>query len=419
MTSLAVALRTRTFRSLGRHRNYRIFFGGQLVSLAGSWMQNVALAWLVLELSSSPLAVGALAFWRFVPFTVFGLVAGVVTDRVESRKLVIGTQAAAMLVSVVLAVVTLTDTATLPLVFALAAVGGVTLAFDAPGRQSLTFQMVGPRELPNAVALNAGLFNGSRVIGPAIAGAVIAAAGTGICFVINAFSFLAVLAALASLRPEELHPVDRDPSARLVDGTRRALAYAAGHPELRLVLAAVTIVSTVGFNFHVLVPLLAADTLHVGPEGFGLLSASFGLGALVGALVTASFHEASWRLFATGGTGFGVLALALAPVREATVAGVLLFAVGISFTLFTANANALVQLGAPDRLRGRLIGLYLFAFVGLAPVGGLFAGWLAELGGTALAFSVAGVTSLATIAIASGWRLRAAPQPMLSTTADR
>ena len=129
-------------------------------------------------------------------------------------------------------------------------------------------------------------------------------------------------------------------------------------------LGVVTIVSTVGFNFHVLVPLLAADTLHVGPEGFGLLSASFGLGALVGALVTASFREASWRLFATGATGFGVLALALAPVVDAVLAGVLLFAVGISFTLFTANANALVQLGAPDHLRGRMIGLYLFAFVG-------------------------------------------------------
>jgi MFS family permease len=406
MTSVALALRTRTFRSLGRHRNYRIFFTGQLVSLAGTWMQNVALAWLVLELSSSPLAVGALAFWRFVPFTVFGLVAGVVTDRIDSRKLVMATQASAMAVSIALAVVTLTGTATLPLVYVLAALGGITLAFDAPGRQSLTFQMVGPSELPNAVALNAGLFNGSRVIGPAIAGAIIAAAGTGICFVLNAFSFLAVLAALAAIRPEELHAVERDPKARLVEGTRRALAFAAHHPQLRLVLLAVTVVSTVGFNFHVLVPLLAADTLHVGPEGFGLLSASFGLGALVGALVTASAREASWRLFATGAAGFGFLALALAPVRDAVLAGVLLFAVGIAFTLFTANANALVQLGTPDRLRGRLIGLYLFAFVGLAPVGGLFAGWLADLGGTQLAFTVAGATSLVTIGLASASRTR-------------
>jgi MFS family permease len=369
-------------------------------------MQNVALAWLVLELSGSPIAVGALAFWRFVPFTVFGLVAGVLADRVDSRRLVMATQASAMLVSLALAVVTLTGTATLPIVYALAALGGVTLAFDAPGRQSLTFQMVGRSSLPNAVALNAGLFNASRVVGPAIAGLVIAAAGTGICFVINAFSFLAVFIALLSLRADELHAVAKDPSARVIDGMRRAFGYAARDPQLRAVLGVVTVVSTVGFNFHVLVPLLAADTLKVGLEGFGFLSASFGLGALVGALVTATLRGASWRLFAAGATGFGVTALALAPVENAVLAGILLFAVGISFTLFTANANALVQLGAPDHLRGRMIGIYLFGFVGLAPVGGLFAGWLTEIGGTQLAFAVAGVTSLVTIGIASARRSR-------------
>lgn len=406
MTSLAIALRTRTFRSLRRHRNYRIFFYGQLVSLAGSWMQNVALAWLVLELSGSPLAIGVLAFCRFVPFTVFGLAAGVVADRMDTRKLVMATQGAALIVSVALAVVTLTGTATLFVVYVLAALGGITLAFDAPGRQSLTYQMVGPRSLPNAVALNAGLFNGSRVIGPAIAGVVIAVAGTGICFVINAFSFLAVLVALSRLRGEELHHVERDPSARIIQGMRRALGFVRRDPQLRAVFGVVAVVSTVGFNFHVLVPLLAADTLHLGPGGFGVLSASFGLGALVGALVTATFREASWQLFATGATGFGVLALALAPVEHAVPAGILLFAVGISFTLFTANANALVQLGAPDHLRGRMIGLYLFAFVGLAPVGGLLTGWLAEMGGTQLAFSVAGVTSLLTIGVASLRRAR-------------
>ena len=407
MTSLAIALRTRTFRSLRRHRNYRIFFYGQLVSLAGSWMQNIALAWLVLELSGSPLAIGALAFCRFVPFTVFGLAAGVVADRMDTRRLVMATQGAALIVSIALAVVTLTGTATLTVVYVLAALGGITLAFDAPGRQSLTYQMVGPRSLPNAVALNAGLFNGSRVIGPAIAGVVIALAGTGICFVINAFSFLAVLVALSRLRAEEFHHVERDPSAR---SRSRACAgrsrTCAASPQLRAVFTVVAIVSTVGFNFHVLVPLLAGETLHVGPEGFGLLSASFGLGALVGALVTATFRNASWKLFATGATGFGILALALAPVVNAVLAGVLLFAVGISFTLFTANANALVQLGAPDHLRGRMIGLYLFAFVGLAPVGGLLTGWLADLGGTPLAFAVAGVTSLLTIGVASLRRAR-------------
>ena len=406
MSTLAFALRARTFRSLRRHRNYRIFFTGQVVSLAGTWMQNIALAWLVIELSGSPLAIGALAFWRFVPFTIFGLVAGVVADRIESRKLVMATQASAMVISIALAVVTLTDTATLPIVYVLAALGGVALAFDAPGRQSLTFQMVGPRELPNAVALNSGLFNGSRVIGPAIAGIVIATVGTGLCFVLNAVSFLAVLTALAIVRQEELRPIVRDPSTRVIEGLRRGFAYAWNDPQLRLILTVVTVVATVGFNFHVLVPLLAADTLHVGPEGFGLLSASFGLGALIGALATATFREASWRLFAVGTASFGVLVLLLAPVQNAYLAGTLLFGIGIAFTLFTANANALVQLAAPDHLRGRLIGLYLFAFLGLAPVGGLLAGWLAQVGGTTLAFSVAGVISLATIGLANASRAR-------------
>ena len=401
MSTIAFALRARTFRSLRRHRNYRIFFSGQLISLAGSWMQNVALAWLVIELSDSPLAVGALMFCRFVPFTIFGLVAGVLVDRFETRRLVMGTQASAMLVSILLAALALADATTLPAVYVLAALGGVALAFDAPGRQALTFEMVGPRELPNAVALNAGLFNGSRVIGPAIGGAVIATLGTGVCFVVNAVSFLAVLAALASMREEELHPVAHAPGAGFVHGTREALAFVWRDPELRMVLGVVTLVSTVGFNFHVLVPLLASDTLRVGPGGFGLLSAGFGLGALVGALVAASSHGASWRLLAVGGGGFGILALLLAPVEDSLLAGALLVAIGVCFTLFTANANALVQLGAPDHLRGRLIGLYLFAFVGLAPFGGLLSGWLAEIGGTELAFSVAGATALATVAAAS------------------
>jgi MFS family permease len=409
MSTLVFTLRARTFRSLRRHRNYRIFFTGQLVSLAGTWMQNVALAWLVIELSGSALAIGALAFWRFVPFTLFGLAAGVVADRFESRRLVMTTQAAAMAISIALAVVTLTDTATLPIVYALAALGGIALAFDAPGRQSLTFQMVGPRELPNAVALNSGLFNGSRVIGPAIAGLVIAAVGTGLCFVLNAVSFLAVLAALALVREEELREVVKDPSVRMVDGVRRAFGHAWHDPQLRLILAVVTVVSTVGFNFHVLVPLLAADTLHVGPEGFGFLSASFGVGALAGALAAATFRYASWRLFAIGTASFGVFALLLAPVQNAYLAGVLLVGIGVSFTLFTANANALVQLAAPDHLRGRLIAVYLFAFVGVAPVGGLLAGWLAEIGGTSLAFAVAGVTALASIGVANGLRNRTAP----------
>ena len=401
MRLLSIALRRRTFTSLRRHRNYRLFFAGQVVSVAGTWMQNIALAWLVIELSGSPLAVGALAFCRFVPFFVFGLFAGVVIDRLDTRRLLLGTQGAAMVVSIALAVVTLAGWATLPVVYALAAIGGLVLVFDAPGRQTLTFQMVGESELQNAVALNSGLFNASRVIGPALAGFLIAAVGTGLCFVVNAISFLAVLVALCLIREDELFPVEKRPGTKLVAGVREGLAWAAHTPLARTVLAVVTIVSLVGFNFHVLVPLLASQTLHVGAGTFGVLSAAFGLGALAGALATASMREASPRVFVGGAVGFSLAMLALALAHTVDVALVLLLLLGMSFSLFTSSANALVQLASPPHLRGRVMSLYLFAFAGLAPVGGLVAGFLAEQGGTTLAFGLAGVAGLLAIAWAA------------------
>ena len=353
-----MTLRRRTFRSLRRHRNYRLFFSGQIVSVAGTWMQNIALAWLVIELSGSPLAVGALAFCRFVPFLALGLVAGVIIDRFDTRRLLLATQGAAMVVSIVLAVVTLAGVATLPVVYALAALGGLVLVFDAPGRQTLTFQMVGQSELQNAVALNSGLFNASRVIGPALAGLLIAAVGTGLCFVVNAVSFLSVLVALRLMREDELYPVEKRPGTRVVAGIREGLAWAWRAPVARVVLIVVTVVSLVGFNFHVLVPLLASQTLDVGAGTFGILSAAFGLGALVGALATASLREASPRAFVGGAVGFSVLMLALALVHSVPVALVLLLGLGMSFALFTASANALVQLDAPPHLRGRVMSLY-------------------------------------------------------------
>ncbi len=401
MSTVALALRSRTFRSLRRHHNYRLFFAGQLVSLAGSWMQNVALAWLVLSISRSPLAVAALLFCRFAPFTLFGLFAGSIVDRLDTRRLVLWTQAAAMTVSAALAVVTLTGTATLPIVFVLATLGGITLVLDAPGRQSLTFEMVGPRELPNAVALNSGLLNASRVIGPALAGVLIATVGVGVCFLVNALSFVAVLAALLAMREDELYPVEHDRSVTVLAGTREGLAFAWRNRQVRAVLVVVTCVGLVGFNFNTLVPLLASDTLHVDARTFGLLSAAFGIGALAGAIATASLARATFRMFRMGTLGFSLLLLALAPVHDTRLAGLLLVAIGASFTLFAANANALVQLAAPDHLRGRLIALYLFAFVGLAPLGALLSGTLVQIGGTRLAFVVAGTVGLAATAFAA------------------
>jgi MFS family permease len=406
VTAALLALNRRTFASLRRHRNYRLFFSGQVISVSGTWMQNVALAWLVVELTSSPLAVGALAFCRFVPFTIFGLVAGVVADRLDNRRLVIGTQSASMAISATLATLALTDSATVPLVYALALAGGTALVFDAPGRHALTFQMVGRDELPNAVALNASLFNASRVVGPAVAGVVIAAVGVGACFLINTFTFLAVLAGLLLMRVSELVPVERaEERPTVVRGVREGLEYVFRNPRMRAIIVLVTVVSTVGFNFHVILPLLASETLHAGPEVFGLLSAGFGLGALTGALLTATLGRASWKLFLLGLATFSSSLLLLAPVTSVALAAVLLFVTGASFTLWTSNGNSILQLGAPDALRGRVVSLFLFAFAGFAPLGGLLSGWLVDVGGTELSFAVAGLVGLA----ATVYAVRAVP----------
>ncbi len=409
MSAFALTLQTRTFRSLRRHHNYRLFFAGQIVSLAGSWMQNVALAWLVLSLSRSPLAIAILLFCRFAPYTLFGLFAGSIVDRLDTRRLVVWTQVAAMITSAALAAVTLTGTATLPIVYGLAMLGGITLVLDAPARQVLTFEMVGPRELPNAVALNSGLLNASRVVGPAIAGVLIASAGVGACFVVNTFSFVAVLAALLAMRSSELYPVAHDHDPTVIAGTREGLTFAWHDRQVRAVLGVVTCVGLVGFNFNTLVPLLASDTLHVDARTFGLLSAAFGLGAFAGAIATASSRGATFEAFRAGAVGFSILLLALAPVHVAWLAGVLLFGIGASFTLFAANANTLVQLASPDHLRGRIVALYLFAFVGLAPLGSLLSGLLVEVGGTALAFVIAGSVGLAATTFATVSRRHVTP----------
>jgi len=392
---MTVAFR-RTFASLRKHRNYRLFFTGQVVSLVGTWMQNIALAWYVVELTHSPVAVGFLAFCRFAPFTVFGLISGVVADRFDNRRLVMLTQSASMVVAVALTILAFSGAEVVWLAYALAAASGTALVFDAPGRHALTFQMVGRDELPNAIALNASLFNGARVIGPAAAGVIIAVFGVGICFAINAVSFLAVLTSLGLMRDEELVKLDRPTEhPSVLKSVREGLAYARHSPRVRLVLAMTTVVSTVGFNFHVLVPVLASETLDAGPRTFGILSACFGGGALAGALLTAGIGRASWKALVAGVGGFSLALLALAPLQTVLACALLLFVVGVCFTMWTANSQSLLQLAAPDHLRGRVLSLYLFAFAGLAPLGGLLSGWLADVGGTRLAFFVAGGTGLA------------------------
>jgi MFS family permease len=234
------------------------------------------------------------------------------------------------------------------------------------------------------------------VIGPAVGGVIVAAFGAGVCFALNAVSFLAVLIALAAMSVHELVALDRAGSRPAIfAGTWEAIRYARRSRRVGIVLVLVAIVSTFAFNFHVLLPVLARETLSAGPEVFGILSASFGAGALAGALLSATIGRASFRLLLLGTAGFGVSELLLAPAGTLAMAVVCLFAAGLCFTVWSSNANSSLQLRVPDALRGRVLGLYFYAFLGLQPVGGLVAGWLAAAGGTALAFAVGGAVTLA------------------------
>jgi MFS family permease len=392
----------RTFASLRRHRNYRLFFAGQIVSVSGTWMQNIAAAWLVLQLTHSPVAVGILALCQFLPFTIFGLFAGVLVDRLDARRTVMGTQSAALVLAAILAGLTLAGHVTAFDVELLTALRGVVLVLDAPARQALTFEMVGADELPNAVALNSSLFNAARVVGPAVGGALVAGVGVGACFALNALSYVAVLAGLALMRREELFPVEKaDTPPRLLRGTAEALAHVRRSPATLLALAIVFVVSTLSFNFNVLLPVLADQTLNADAGVFGLVTAAFGAGALAGALLSASLGRASWKVLLGAVTGFGAAQLAVAPLRAAPAAAALLFVAGACFTLWTSAANSTVQLSTPGPLRGRVIGLYYFAFNGAGPAGGVLAGWLAARGGTELAFAVSGASALAMAAVAA------------------
>ncbi|HEY6606432.1 MAG TPA: MFS transporter [Gaiellaceae bacterium] len=397
MTAAILRAGARTFLSVRKHRNYRLFFTGQVISNIGTWMQRVAQAWLVLSLTHSPFAVGILALCQFMPFTLFSLFAGVVVDRLDAWRTVISTQVTQMLLASTIAVIALAGVAQAWQVYVIAALMGLVQVLDAPSRQSLTFRMVGPLELPNAISLNSGVFNGARIFGPAIAGVLIAAAGAGVCFAVNAASYLAVLAGLLLMRPEEFHAVGRRERPRsLMAGLKEGISYARSDNRVWLTLILVFVMSTFCLNFNVLLPVLAKQTLHSGPETFGILSGVFGVGALIGALVSAHVSRATMGTTALGSAGFALCQLLIAPVRTTAVVALLLFIAGIFFTTWSSNSNSLIQLSAPDHLRGRLIGLYFFAFAGTGTAGGIISGWLTEIGGTELAFAIAGIAGVST-----------------------
>ncbi|HEY8407357.1 MAG TPA: MFS transporter [Gaiellaceae bacterium] len=397
----------RTFESL-RYRNYRLFFTGQIISQTGSWMQRIAMGWFVLQITHSAFDVGVMAFASFLPFTLFGLFAGVIADRVDARKLVLGTQAAQLVTSAALAFIALGGFARPWMLYAIGFATGLVLVLDVPSRQQLTYRMVGREALPNAIALNTSLFNSSRIFGPSLAGPVYALTGAGWCFLINAVSFFAVLLGLLAMRQREFFPLERFERPKFLAGTLEGLSYVFRNRTMLTLLTLTFFLSTFAFNFNVTLPVLANTTLHEPVWVYSTLSALFGAGALAGALLTASRGRASLRVMLIGGALFTGAELLLSPVHDAVLAGVLLFVIGAGFTSWSANSNTAMQLAAPDHLRGRIIGLYFYAFNGTASVAGLMVGWLCARGGTELAFFIAGVIGLAATFYAA-LQLRLAP----------
>ena len=399
MSAFAHVLGGRTFASVRKHRNYRLYFSGQAISFTGTWMQQIAASWLLLQLTHSAVAVGALALAQLAPVTLFGLFVGTLIDRLDVRRTAMVCEFLSMLAALALAVLTLTHEITVWELYFLAVTQGTINALDGPARHSLIFQMVGPEDLHNAVSLSSSLGTVARILGPAIGGAVVAFAGAGVCFAVNAASFLSILLSLLALDRSKLIQPVRDRSATLISGAGDALRYVRGSQRAGVAFAVVFVLATFSFNFNVLLPLVADRTLHRGAQTFGLIAAIFGAGALCGALINATHGVASLRRLLIGAIGFGVFELLLAPQHTLFVVSLLLFATGIFYTLWGTNALSVLQLEAPPHLRGRAASMYFFAFQGGAPLGGLLAGWLTAVGGTELAFALGGVFSLGMAAL--------------------
>lgn len=385
------AVSRRTFQSL-HIRNYRLFFVGQVVSQTGTWMQSVAQAWLVLRMTDSGSAVGIVTGLQFLPMLLAGVWGGALVDRADKRRVLIGTQAGMGLVSLGLAVVAAGDGAQLWMVYLAAFLFGSVNVLDVPARQSFVTEMVGPEGLPNAIGLNSAIFNGTRVLGPALAGFLILGADLWLCFLFNAVSYGAVIVALLAMRTEELRRtavVAREPGQ-----IRAGLRYVWSSPERRWILILVAVVGTFAFNFAVVLPLLARDTFGGGAGTFGLLSASMGVGAFVGALASAGLGTPSpARLVrACSATAVCMLASAVAPTLALEL--VVLALLGAAVITFMTTANALLQLGSTPAMRGRVMALYALVFIGSTPVGGPLVGWVSEELGPRFGLALGGVASV-------------------------
>lgn len=387
-----------------RHRNFRLFYGGFVVSLIGVWMQRVAQSWLVLDLTDSAFWVGLIDALGSLPVLLFTLYAGVLADRVPRRPMVMITQTGAMTAALALAALTLTGVVQLWHIVVLAALLGTANAFDIPARHALMVDMVGKDDLTNAVALNSSAFNGTRIVGPAIAGVLIAAAGVGICFLLNGLSYLAVIAALAAVRVSASSRDDRPADSgwhRLTDGFRHVTT----EHRTRLLIVNTAAISVFGLPALVLLPVVARDVLGRGAREYGWLMSAMGVGALGGALAIAVLGHRlpRGRIVGWSATAFGATVTLFGFSRSLSVSLALLTVLGSAMIVTTALTNTLVQTLAPDELRARSVAFYAWAFVGLSPLGAVQAGAVAEWLGAGTAIALGGVM---TTIVAAGTLLR-------------
>jgi MFS family permease len=382
------------WRSL-RHRNYRLFFSGQLISLIGTWMQTVAQSWLVYRLTGSELLLGAVGFTSQFPVLVFATLGGAVADSVSRRRILVATQTLAMGLAFVLAGLTLSGVVQVWHVFVLAGLLGLVNAFDIPARQAFSVEMVGKADLQNAIALNSSIFNGARMVGPAVAGLMVSWVGEGWCFFVNALSYLAVIAGLLAMRiaPRAVGELRE----RLLGDIAEGFAFVQGSVPVRGVLALLGLASLMGMPYAVLMPVFAAEVLHSGARGLGELMSCAGVGALGAALALALRREVRglevW--VARASLGFGVALVAFAASRWFVLSAALLVGVGFAMMLQMASSNTLVQHLVPDHLRGRVMAVYSMMFMGLAPFGALLAGVLAEHFGAPLTVAFGGCVCVA------------------------
>jgi MFS family permease len=382
-----------------RHRDFRLFWSGQLVSLIGTWMQSVGQAWLVLELTGSPFHLGLVTALQFTPILLLSPVGGALSDRFPKRRIILLTQAAMMGQAFVLAALVWSGQVRYWHVAVLAAIYGLGRAIDIPARQSYITDLVGRGDLANAVALNSLVFNGARIVGPAVAGLLIARFGVGLAFFLNGLSFVAVLAALLATRT----PGDPDPAGRLGirAGVWGALAYAARTPPVAFTLSLIVAVSVLVLNFNVVVPLVAKDVLGEGAHGFGLLMSSLGAGAVMAGIGLTLLRRGrpSLRFLALSATVLSAGTASLGLVGHFGTAAVLLVGLGCCQILFSTGCNTTLQLTTPDALRGRVMGLYALANAGMTPFGSLLVGTVAEHLGVRAACLVGGSGGLAAVAV--------------------